>query len=143
MSTTRFSTVSPASHRAICTLAIAKVGRSGTWPCGHPTFRFSILSHALFTSGHTWVTLLKHLHCEHLSFPRWAVLQDSFLLPLHTKHTQNSVALVSHQKCLYFECDGCTCMWMYMYGGLPTCMWRPKADMRYFLDKSSPKCGTC
>lgn len=31
---------------------------------------------------------------------------------------------------------------MYMYGGvhacLPTCMWRPKADMMCFLDKSSP-----
>lgn len=138
----------PVFHAAICTLAIAKVGRSGARPCGHLTFRFNILSQALFTSGHTWATLSKHLQCDHLSFPRWSGLQDSFLfleyllLPLHTKHTQHSIVLVPHKKYLFCECGDCTCMWMYMYGGvhtcLPTCMWKPKADMTYFLDKSSP-----
>lgn len=98
----------------------------------------------LDTHGSLW----KHLQCEHLSFPRWSGLQDSFLfleyllLPLHTKHTQHSIVLVPHKKYLFCECGDCTCMWMYMYGGvhacLPTCMWRPKADMKYFLDKSSP-----
>lgn len=122
----------PVFHAAICTLAIAKVGRSGARPCGHPTFRFNILSHALFTSGHTWATLLKHLQCEHLSFPRWSGLQDSFLfleyllLPLHTKHTQHSIVLVPHKN-IYFvnvvivHACGCTCTEVCMHVCLHVC----------------------